>query len=297
MDKVVQFVIYSAASGTTPAAHHGLFCALVVTLALLAGCTARWQAPLESRGTVPPARQTVAIPKSATAYRVRRGDTLVSIAWRADLDWRQLAQWNRLVAPYKILPGQVLRLRPLPRTSTASARPPSQSANRVSPRPAPMAKPRSAPRPAKPKPKRSQPTRPAPKPPGATPAKRKLYWGWPTDGSVTVGYAAADPARKGIKIAGTLGQSIRAAERGSVVYSGSGLIGYGQLIIIKHNDKYLSAYGNNRKLLVKEGDQVAKGETIAEMGRANGGRSVLHFEIRREGEPVNPLSLLPQKRR
>ena len=126
---------------------------------------------------------------------------------------------------------------------------------------------------------------------------RRLSWQWPTQGSVTLRFAAADPARKGIKIAGALGQPIRAAERGSVVYSGSGLIGYGQLIIIKHNDNYLSAYGNNRKLLVKEGDQVTKGQRIADMGRANGGQSVLHFEIRREGEPVNPLSLLPRKRR
>jgi lipoprotein NlpD len=131
--------------------------------------------------------------------------------------------------------------------------------------------------------------------PAAAPARGKLAWRWPTEGAVTVGFAAADPARKGIKIAGALGQAITAAERGSVVYSGSGLIGYGQLIIVKHNEKYLSAYGNNRKILVKEGDQVTKGQKIAEMGRANGGLSILHFEIRREGEPVDPLSLLPRK--
>jgi len=258
-------------------------------LTWLTGCTASWQAPLESRGVTTPTHQAAAIPKSATAYRVRRGDTLVSIAWRANLDWRELARWNRLVAPYTILPGQRLRLRPLPERPQVSARKPPRSASRSNAS--------SAPRPARSAPKPSTRTHVAPQKPPAPPPRGKLAWRWPTKGSVTVGFAASDPARKGIKIAGVLGQPITAAERGSVVYSGSGLIGYGQLIIVKHNDKYLSAYGNNRKILVKEGDQVTKGQKIAEMGRANGGLSVLHFEIRREGEPVDPLSLLPRKHR
>ncbi len=101
--------------------------------------------------------------------------------------------------------------------------------------------------------------------------------------------------RKGIKISGRSGSKISAAESGKVVYSGSGLIGYGRLIIIKHNDKYLSAYGHNRKILVKEGDRVSKGQTIAEMGKANSGDPLLHFEIRRDGKPVDPLRLLPRR--
>jgi lipoprotein NlpD len=129
----------------------------------------------------------------------------------------------------------------------------------------------------------------------AVAAAGPLRWSWPTDGQVESTFSASDPARKGIKVAGTAGQPIRSAEAGNVVYSGSGLIGYGRLIIIKHNDKYLSAYGHNRKLLVKEGDRVTKGERIAEMGVSNTGHAVLHFEIRRDGEPVDPLRLLPRK--
>ncbi len=101
--------------------------------------------------------------------------------------------------------------------------------------------------------------------------------------------------RNGIKIAGRNGLPIKAAEAGKVVYSGSGLIGYGQLIIVKHNDNYLSAYGHNRSILVKEGDQVTKGQNIAEMGTANNGNPLLHFEIRRDGKPVDPLGLLPRR--
>lgn len=283
LNKVVRTsFLPSVCSTTFPAVRVVRFFGLVCALISLTGCTAGWQAPLESRSTDTRTRQAVPIPRSATAYRVRRGDTLVAIAWRAGLDWRQLAQWNGLVAPYTILPGQMLRLRPLPAKPLVRARKPPRSAIPPDTRSA-LRQTQSVPKPARQKSAASSP-------------KRRLVWRWPTDGSVTAGYAVADPARKGIKVAGTLGQPIRAAEQGSVVYSGSGLIGYGQLIIIKHNDKYLSAYGNNRKILVKEGDQVTKGQRIAEMGRANGGRAILHFEIRREGEPVNPLSLLPPKR-
>jgi len=108
-------------------------------------------------------------------------------------------------------------------------------------------------------------------------------------------WKAGDPLRKGIKIAGREGQPVLAAEGGKVVYSGSGLIGYGRLIIIKHSDNYLSAYGHNRKLLVRQDQRVTKGQKIAEMGRANDGRPLLHFEIRRDGKPVDPLKLLPHR--
>jgi len=123
---------------------------------------------------------------------------------------------------------------------------------------------------------------------------KQLTWKWPARGRVVSRFNSADPLGKGIKIAGTRGDAIRAAEGGRVVYSGSGLIGYGRLIIVKHNDNYLSAYGHNRKILVKEGDQVTKGQKIAEMGNANDGNPLLHFEIRRDGKPVDPLRLLPR---
>jgi lipoprotein NlpD len=130
--------------------------------------------------------------------------------------------------------------------------------------------------------------------PPTTAGADNLRWQWPTAGRVVERFSAGDPSRKGLKIAGKPGQSIVAAEGGSVVYSGSGLVGYGQLIIVKHNNNYLSAYGHNRKLLVQQGDQVARGAQIAEMGLA-GGAPVLHFEIRRDGDPVDPLALLPRR--
>ena len=127
------------------------------------------------------------------------------------------------------------------------------------------------------------------------PDKRNLRWVWPATGKVVSTYEAKDPLRKGIKLAGKPGDPVFAAEAGKVVYSGSGLIGYGRLIIVKHNEKYLSAYGHNRRLLVKQGQQVKKGQKIAEFGRSNDGRPLLHFEIRRDGEPVNPQALLPRR--
>ena len=120
-------------------------------------------------------------------------------------------------------------------------------------------------------------------------------WRWPADGKVVEGFVAGDPDHKGLKIAGHEGQEVRAAAPGKIVYSGSGLIGYGRLIIIKHNNNFLSAYGHNRKIIVKEGDQVKGGQLIAEMGNPRGGSPMLHFEIRRDGKPVNPAALLPRR--
>jgi lipoprotein NlpD len=143
------------------------------------------------------------------------------------------------------------------------------------------------PRPAKVKPK--------PKPVATVPSAGPLQWRWPTAGRVVERFSAQDRTRNGVKIAGRSGQPILAAEAGRVVYSGSGLIGYGQLIIIKHNKNYLSAYGHNRKILVKEGDQVARGAHIGEMGKPPDDQPLLHFEIRRQGTPVDPLLLLPER--
>ncbi|MGD2081551.1 MAG: peptidoglycan DD-metalloendopeptidase family protein [Chromatiales bacterium] len=112
---------------------------------------------------------------------------------------------------------------------------------------------------------------------------------------MTQGFVPGDATRKGIKIAGIAGQPVVAAEAGKVVYSGSGLIGYGRLIIIKHNRDYLSAYGYNRRILVREGDQVTRGERIAEMGNTSGNAPMLHFEIRRRGKPVDPVKILPPR--
>jgi lipoprotein NlpD len=108
-------------------------------------------------------------------------------------------------------------------------------------------------------------------------------------------FLAGDPTRQGINVAGSGGDPVRAAAAGVVVYSGSGLIGYGELIIVKHNDTWLSAYGHNRKRLVAEGDSVRGGQQIAELGRTGASRDMLHFEVRRNGKPVDPLSVLPKR--
>jgi lipoprotein NlpD len=120
-------------------------------------------------------------------------------------------------------------------------------------------------------------------------------WLWPTDGRLLSTFKAGDPSRNGIELAGSEGQSIRASAAGEVVYSGNGLIGYGELIIIKHSDRMLSAYGHNRKRLVAEGQAVAAGEKIAEMGRDERNRALLHFEIRRGGTPQDPMKYLPRR--
>ena len=122
-----------------------------------------------------------------------------------------------------------------------------------------------------------------------------MAWRWPADGQVTAGYVAGDPMRQGIDIGGQSGAPVRAAADGTVVYSGNGLIGYGELIIVKHNPAFLSAYGHNRKRLVQEGDRVKAGQTIAEMGSSAANRDELHFEIRRNGKPSNPLDYLPRR--
>jgi lipoprotein NlpD len=122
-----------------------------------------------------------------------------------------------------------------------------------------------------------------------------MRWQWPTEGRVLRAFNPNHPGRKGVAIAGELGQPIRAAGPGKVVYSGSGLIGYGQLIIVKHNERFLSAYGHGRRLLVQEGDEVQAGQLIAEMGTNGTEGPVLHFEIRDNGRPVDPVGFLPKR--
>jgi lipoprotein NlpD len=122
-----------------------------------------------------------------------------------------------------------------------------------------------------------------------------VTWRWPSEGKVIAAYVSGEPTRQGIDIGGKAGDAVRAAADGEVVYSGNGLIGYGELIIVKHNANFLSAYGHNRKRLVQEGDKVKGGQQIAEMGSSASSRDELHFEIRKNGKPVNPLDYLPAR--
>jgi lipoprotein NlpD len=335
---------------------------------------------------------------SGRRYEVVSGDTLYKIAMQYGLDYREIARWNGIEAPYTIYPRQQLRLDPPgsvpasgdPATAVATAPVPSaprpsgrveqvggavavapsagaQTAPAASPGydpnlgvtlpegaqpigsaavaaapagspaiPSPppestgrpvavpaapagelpdpgqleMARPSSpaataplndgvaaatapanavAPAPA------NTPAASSPTPAGPAPKPSAAGWIWPTAGKVAVTYAAGDPTRQGIRITGTAGQPVVAARDGEVVYSGTGLIGYGELIIVKHSPELLSAYGHNRVRLVKEGQKVKAGEKIAEMGATPANRVLLHFEIRKNGKPVDPLPLLPAR--
>lgn len=190
---------------------------------------------------------------------VQGGDTIYSIAFRYGIDQRDLRAWNRIDNASLIRPGQRLRLSP-PSSAVAGG-------GATTPKTAPRAP-------------------PAPQP------VQSVGWRWPTDGKVIASYGASAKTQSGIQIGGKRGQSVRAASGGQVVYAGSGLPGYGQLLIIKHNNDYLSAYGHNDRLLVKEGQTVKRGQPIARMGLGPGRRPLLHFEIRRRGQPVDPIPFL-----
>jgi lipoprotein NlpD len=216
--------------------------------------------------------RVTSVPRYGKTVVVQRGDTLFRIASSNGISTLDLAMWNDIAPPYVIYPGQHLRLYP------AGAKPPASAATKpVVPRPA-----GSTPPPR---------TTPVPSAPAASP----VSWRWPADGTVIGRYAPGEPTKQGIDIAGDSGAPVRAAGDGVVVYSGSGLVGYGELVIIKHNDAWLSAYGHNRTRLVNEGQAVKAGQQIAEMGRTGAARDMLHFEIRYNGKPVNPLDYLPKR--
>ncbi len=277
---------------------------LLFLAALLAACGPHPPAPTADR--------TVGAPPPPAHYTVRRGDTLYSIAWQYGLDHRQVAVWNGIGAPYTIYPGQRLALRKAAAPATRQPPVTASRAQTAQPVPAPTkpapapAQPAPVPAPrvpasgsaAPPVPAPAPATRPASRPDPAAPTSVRtvggVAWRWPTRGRLYRTFSEEDPSRKGVDIVGSEGQPVFAASAGKVVYSGNGLVGYGNLVIIKHNDTYLSAYGHNRELLVGEGDDVVAGQLIAKMGRVDNDRAMLHFEIRREGRPVDPLRLLPK---
>lgn len=207
-------------------------------------------------------------------YLVRQGDTLGRVAAKRRVSARNLIRWNALKPPYKIYAGRLLRVTPPGRGAAAvrSGRSRAATAPRVV---------------------RSAPARPAV--PGSRAADSRIDWNWPLDGPVLQGFSAGDRARQGVRIGCRAGDAVRSAAAGQVVYSGSGLKGYGNLIIVKHNRNYLSAYGFNRRLFVREGDSVKGGQAVAECGQGPEGTFLLHFEVRREGASVNPILYLPSR--
>jgi lipoprotein NlpD len=269
---------------------------------LLAGCTTpRPPAPVEERSTsrVPPKPPVTEAPKpvepapattdtrSAT-YTVKPGDTLMRIALESGQAWRDIARWNGIENPNVIEVGQVLRVLPptagdavvatkpltAPKVETkpldANGKPPAAAASSASAPASPMGP--------------------------AVPSRDNdddVQWAWPAAGPVAANF---DEARnKGLAITGKAGDPVYAAADGRVVYAGSGLRGYGNLVIVKHNATYLTAYAHNQTLLVKEDQVVRKGQKIAEMGASDAERVQLHFEVRRQGKPVDPAKLLPPR--
>lgn len=288
---------------------------IAVVFCLLAGCVTRRAVVVQpASGASRPSYAATPrrVVEHAGTYQVEKGDTLYSIAFRHGLDFRDVARWNGIDAPYTIWPGQVLTLhepagrwRPAPApvvrreepAPVVRAPPAASSAPAVAQTPAHASTvianevPVAGVPPAVPPP-------PPPAPPSVAPGGARsvsgISWRWPAEGTVIKRFQSGD-AIPGIEIAGRGGSPVRATADGVVVYSGNGLVGYGELIIVKHNDDFLSAYGHNRKRLVKEGQRVSAGQEIAEMGSTGASRDELQFQIRRNGNPVNPLDYLPSR--
>lgn len=253
-----------------------------LSAALLGGCASSTNAPVvdrKHRGQ-PVAGQKAVRPVTSGTYVVRPKDTLYSIAFRFGRDWKELAASNGIRAPYTIKPGQVIHFSRRAPVNKKPATPVRQTASAAKPAAKPTA---------------SKPTVSKPAPAKPVPAAVRGKWLWPAEGTVISRYSSSTTLNKGIDIAGQIGQPVKATAKGTVVYAGGDLRGYGELIIIKHDDTFISAYGHNRRLLVNEGQQVNAGQQIAEMGSTGTDRVKLHFEIRRQGSPVDPLQYLPAR--
>jgi lipoprotein NlpD len=239
-------------------------------------------------------------------YTVRPGDTLIRIGLEAGQSWRDIARWSGLDNPNILEVGQVVRIIP-PGTSSAAATPlptspaPAAGASDVVTRPVTAPSPIAAASVPAVGTRTAASNTPAPVavsplPPVSSASDEDVGWIWPITGGAGNVIATFDEAKnKGVGIGGKLGDAVLAAGDGRVVYAGAGLRGYGNLVILKHNNTYLSAYAHNQALLVKEDQTVRKGQKIAEMGNSDSDRTKLHFEIRRQGKPIDPLRLLPAR--
>jgi len=303
---------------------------VAAALLVLSGCSTGFnRAPVEDRmasprSTTPPVAQTVPVaPGLATAtpadtskplpgienlgkpgyYAVKPGDTLIRIGLESGQNWKDLVKWNNLENPNVIEVGQVVRVVPPGTDASATATRPIISA-KAEARPLdakpPTAAASSASTPSTsvaaaplPMPAPVAPTAPVAPPAVVREGDEDINWSWPAAGTVFAGFE--EGKAKGLVISGKAGDPVFAAADGRVVYAGSGLRGYGNLVILKHNNTYLTAYANNQTLLVKEDQAVRRGQKIAEMGSSDAERVQLHFEIRKQGKPIDPARLLPPR--
>lgn len=241
---------------------------MLLMLNLLAACGSLKDSPV----TFNPHKTTsVKVREIPERHSVKTGETLYAIAWIYGQDFRQIAAWNRIEVPYMIRPGQLLRLKPEDlKIKISSKKNLSEVRNPI------LLKATKA------------------MPQEANSNAIAMQWHWPVQGAVVRSFSAEVDKKKGITIKGEMGQVVVAAAAGQVVYSGHGLLGYGNLVIVKHDEHYLSAYAYNSVLIVKEGDNVSQGQAIARMGLGEHHVPLLYFEIRYQGEALDPVKLLPR---
>ncbi len=284
----------------------------VIVAGLLAACASKSPAPVVERGGAPgkPTPPAATQAKPGEFHTVKRGETLYSIALEHGQSYRDVAAWNSIDNPNMIRVGQQLRV--APPEGTAVVRPiagPSQVESRpLTPSPPSSTdtvkrEPKGGKQPyteqamaaAQKQGEAFLPTAPAktePKPPEPGNGG-ELSWAWPSSGKIIAGYV--EGGNKGIDIEGRIGDPVQAAEAGKVTYAGSGIRGYGNLLIVQHANSISSVYAHNSKLLAKEGQQVGKGQKIAELGNSDTDQAKLHFEIRHQGKPLDPIKLLPPR--
>ena len=277
----------------------------IAAVMMLAACAGQRPAPVvdrsgsDRRAAAPPPQ--AALPREAKdgIYTVRSGDTLANVSASFGIDAGELARWNELAEGSALRPGQSLRVIPPAEVATVSPIARSGQAE-VRPLPPPGAEVPAAPTPLPPTPAvpaippaATSPSTAAAAPEVTRPPSGAAPWQWPAAGRVIETFD--DPRNKGIDIAGNEGAPVVAAADGEVVYVGSAVRGYGNLVIVRHNDDFITAYAHNRKVLVAEKQTVKRGQTIAELGRSDADRPKLHFELRHQGKPVDPLKYLPAR--
>ena len=318
----------SKVSGMAARMSLGVASALAALLTVGCASSAFNRAPVEDRGTAVGRPGTVVAEASATAfkplpgsenagkpdyYTVKPGDTMIRIGLDTGQNWRDIVRWSGVDNPNQIEVGQVLRIAPpvagsvvaaTPAAATAAATPANGAAvtkpvtsSSAAPAPVPPVAAAGAAVPARPAASAAGSSAtvaiPAPAASAAATGEDEIAWIWPTGGGVLAGFD--EVKNKGLDIGGTAGEAVVAAADGRVVYVGAGLRGYGNLIILKHNNTYLTAYAHNQTLLVKEDQSVRKGQKIAEMGNSDSDRVKLHVEVRRQGKPVDPAKYLPAR--